>query len=51
MANGTVCYTPVNVTNEKYVIAAIDIEEMMSIGVAVAALICSVMQSEIMLDT
>jgi predicted nucleic acid-binding Zn-ribbon protein len=51
MTNAAICYAPVTATDEQYEMPTVDIQEMTSIGVAMAMLILSVMQNEIMLDT
>jgi methyl-accepting chemotaxis protein len=51
MTNAAICYAPVKVTDGQYEMPTIDIQEMTSIGVAMAMLIMSVMQNEIMLDS
>ncbi|MDR1366744.1 MAG: hypothetical protein LBJ13_02430 [Puniceicoccales bacterium] len=51
MAGAAMCYAPVEAKDEQYVMPQLDINEITSIGVAMAMLILSAMQNEIMLDT
>jgi hypothetical protein len=51
MTSAAISYAPIKVMDEQYAMPTIDIQEMTSIGVAMAMLILSVMQNEIMLDT
>ncbi|MDR0740409.1 MAG: hypothetical protein LBF34_01705 [Puniceicoccales bacterium] len=51
MTSAAICYAPLKATDGQYEMPTIDIQEMTSIGVAMAMLILSVMQNEIMLDT
>ncbi|MDR2628607.1 MAG: hypothetical protein LBC30_01270 [Puniceicoccales bacterium] len=51
VANAAICYFPIELKDEQYVMPELDIKEMTSIGVAMAMLIMSAMQNEIMLDT
>lgn len=51
MADAALCYTPNLVKDPQYQIPDFDIEQMTSVGVAMAMLIISTMQNEVMLDT
>ncbi|MDR0418322.1 MAG: hypothetical protein LBH08_02725 [Puniceicoccales bacterium] len=51
MAGAVMCYTPIEQSDEQFVMPKFDIKEITSIGVAMAMLILSAMQNEIMLDT
>ncbi|MDR2812338.1 MAG: hypothetical protein LBB05_00890 [Puniceicoccales bacterium] len=51
MSSAAMCYAPVKKTDEQYEMPTIDIQEMSSVGAAMAMLIISTMQNEIMLDT
>ncbi|MDR1437896.1 MAG: hypothetical protein LBI69_02435 [Puniceicoccales bacterium] len=51
MANAALCYAPIIQKEEQYTIPEIDVNRLGSIGAALAMLILSAMQNEIMLDT
>jgi hypothetical protein len=51
VAGAAMCFAPITLQDTQYVMPELNIKEMTSIGVAMAMLIMSAMQSEIMLDT